>query len=199
MSDHVQRPQEAAMSTITHETPNGVDVARLTETVGAIQQDPTLATFTFRASNTWLGGGHSRTTVQGFWGAGQEDDSRTAAFVLDGDEPPVLLGTNQAANAVEAVLHALASCLAVGTAYNAAAQGIEIRDLRFDLEGELDLHGFLGLDADVRPGYQSVRVTCHLDCDADEEKVAALWEHVQKTSPVLDILRHPVAVTATRA
>jgi uncharacterized OsmC-like protein len=96
------------------------------------------------------------------------------------------------------VLHALASCLAVGTAYNAAAQGIEIRSLRLDLEGELDLHGFLGLAPEVRPGYQNIRVTCHLDSDAPEDRVAALWEHVQKTSPVLDILRRPVSVTTTR-
>ena len=123
------------MTTITHETPNGVDVTQLGQTVKAIQNDPTLAIFTFRATNDWLGGGHSRTQVQGFWGAGQEDESRTEPFVLDGDEPPVLLGSNQGPNAVEAVLHALASCLAVGTAYNAAAQGIEIRSLRFDLEG----------------------------------------------------------------
>lgn len=184
------------MSTITHETPNGVDIARLVETVGAVEQDPTLASFTFRATNTWLGGARSRTSIQGFRGAGQEDDSRTEPFVLDGDEPHVLLGTNQAANAVEAILHALASCLAVGTAYNAAAQGIEISDLRFELEGELDLRGFLGIDPDVRAGYQGVRVVCHLDCDADEDAVAALWEHVLKTSPVFDILRHPVPVTA---
>ena len=120
------------MTTITHETPNGVDVTQLGQTVEAIQNDPSLAIFTFRATNNWLGGGHSRTQVQGFWGAGQEAESRTEPFVLDGDEPPVLLGSNRAPNAVEAVLHALASCLAVGTAYNAAAQGIEIRSLRFD-------------------------------------------------------------------
>lgn len=187
------------MSTITHDTPNGVDVGRLVETIGAVEQDATLARFTFRATNTWLGGGHSRTSIQGFWGAGQEDASRTEPFVIEGDEPPVLLGSNQAANAVEAVLHALASCLAVGTAYNAAARGIEVRDLRFDLEGELDLRGFLGMDPDVRAGYQGVRVTCRLDTDAPDAEVAALWEHVLATSPVLDILRHPVPVTATRA
>lgn len=187
------------MSTITHETPNGVDVGRLVETVEAVEQDPTLANFTFRATNTWLGGGHSRTMIQGFWGAGQEDDSRAEPFVLDGDEPPILLGTNQAANAVEVILHALASCLAVGTAYNAAAQGIEIRKLGFDLEGELDLRGFLGVDPHVRAGYQGVRVTCRLDCDAPEDRIAALWDHVLRTSPVFDILRNPVPVTATRA
>lgn len=187
------------MTTITHETRNGVDVTQLGQTVEAIQNDATLAIFTFRATNDWLGGGHSQTQVQGFWGAGQEDESRAEPFVLDGDEPPVLLGGNRAPNAVEAVLHALASCLAVGTAYHAAAQGIEIRSLRFDLEGDLDLHGFLGLTPDVRPGFQNVRVTCQLDADAPEERIASLWDHVQKTSPVLDIMRQPVHVSITRA
>lgn len=187
------------MTTITHETPNGVDVTQLGHTVEAIQNDPTLAIFTFRATNEWLDGGHSRTRVQGFWGAGQEDGSRTEPFVLEGDEPPVLLGSNRGPNAVEAVLHALASCLAVGTAYHAAAQGIEIRSLRFDVEGDLDLHGFLGLTPDVRPGFQNVRVTGQLDADAPEDRVAALWEHVQETSPVLDLLRHPVHVSIALA
>lgn len=181
------------------QTPNGVDVAQLVETVGAIQADPTLAAFRFRASNTWLGGGHSRTTIHGFWGAGQEDASRTEPFVLEGDEPPVLLGSNHAPNAVEAVLHALASCLAVGVAYNAAAQDIEIRSLDFDLEGELDLHGFLGLSKDVRPGFTGVRVAYRIDSDAPDEKIEELCTHVQNTSPVLDVLRSPVPVTVTRA
>jgi uncharacterized OsmC-like protein len=188
------------MSTATtHEGPNGVNVAQLTETVGAIHSDPKLAAFRFRATNTWLRGGHSRTTIQGFWGASQEDASRPEQFVLEGDEPPVLLGTNRAPNAVEAVLHALGSCLAVGVAYNAAAQGIEIRSLQFDLEGELDLHGFLGLAPDVRPGYENVRVTYRIDCDAPDEKIDELCAYVQKTSPVLDILRHPVHVSIGRA
>jgi uncharacterized OsmC-like protein len=191
-------PKEAGMSTTAHETLNGVDIAQLTRTVAAIQTEPKLAAFRFRATNTWLGGGHSRTTIQGFWGAGEEDSSRTEPFVLDGDEPPVLLGSNHAPNAVEAVLHALASCLAVGVVYNAAAQGIEIRSLDFDLEGELDLHGFLGLAPDVRPGYQSVRVTYRIDCDAPGEKVDELCRYVQSTSPVLDVLRHPVHVSITR-
>lgn len=187
------------MSTTTHDTVNGVDLARLTETVAAIQADPTLATFRFRAGNTWLGGAHSRTSIHGFWGAGQEDASRTGPFVLEGDEPPVLLGSNKAPNAVEAVLHALASCLAVGVAYNAAARGIEINSLEFDLEGDLDLHGFLGLPPDVRPGFQSVQVTYRIESDASAEAINELCNHVQRTSPVLDMLRHPVPVSIGRA
>lgn len=117
------------MSTIEtpQQAPNGVNVDQLVQPVGAIQADPSLAIFRFRAANSWLGGGHSRTAIQGFWGAGAEDVSRDEPYVLEGDEPPVLLGTNHAPNAVEAILHALASCLAVGVAYNAAAQGITIR------------------------------------------------------------------------
>ncbi len=125
------------------ESLNGVDVARLVETIGAIKQDRELAKFRFRATNTWLGGGHSQTSIRGCWELA-ERTRRARPLVLDGDEPPVLLGANKGPNAVEAVLRALASWLAVGIAYNAAVQGIEFRALEFDLEGELDLHGFLG-------------------------------------------------------
>lgn len=186
------------MST-TEVHPNGVDVTQLVQTVEAITADPSLAAFRFRASNTWLGGGHSRTSIGGFYGAGTEDSSREKPFVLEGDEPPVLLGENTAPNAVEAILHALGSCLAVGISYNAAAKGIELRGLEFDLEGELDLHGFLGLSDDVRPGYSDIRVTCRVDSDAPAEQIDELCAYAQRTSPVLDILRNPVNVTVTRA
>jgi uncharacterized OsmC-like protein len=187
------------MSTTTQDTRNGVNVTQLVETIGAIQNDPTLATFRFRATNNWLGGGRSRTTIGGFWGAGQEDTSREASFTLDGDEPPVLLGQNVAPNAVEAVLHALASCLTVGFVYNAAAQGIEVRSLEFDLEGELDLHGFLGLSEQTRAGYQGITVSYRVDADATPEQIDDLCRYVQRTSPVLDIISNPVSVTVARA
>ncbi len=131
----------------------------------------------------------------GFYGAGQEDTSRTRPFVLEGDEPPVLLGTNAAPNAVETVLHALASCLAVGFVYNAAARGIRVDSLEFTLDGDVDLHGFLGLSDRVRPGYQGIRVAYRVKADAPREEIVALCDYVQKTSPVLDILRNAVPVT----
>jgi uncharacterized OsmC-like protein len=187
------------MSSTTQQTMNGVDVGQLMQTIEAIREQPDLAKFRFRASNTWLGGGRSRTRIKEFYGAGQEDASRSDPFTLEGDEPPVLLGDNSAPNAVEAALHALASCLAVGFAYNAAAEGIEVRSLEFDLEGELDLHGFLGLSPDVRAGYQDVRLTYRVDCDASPEKVDEVCVHVQRTSPVLDIFRNPVQVDVRRA
>lgn len=174
---------------------NDVDVEQLVGTIGAIRENGDLANFTFRAHTDWQGGARSRTEVQGFYGAGNEDTSRTRPFVLEGDEPPVLLGDNVAPNAVETVLHALASCLAVGFVYNAAAKGIEVRSLSFDIEGDLDLHGFLGLSNEVRSGYQGIRVEYRVDADASREELVELCDYVQRTSPVLDILRNPVPVS----
>ena len=174
---------------------NGVDVGKLLATVDAIKANPALADFMFRAEAEWKSGGHSRTKIQSFYGAGGEDASRDKPFVLEGDEPPVLLGSNAGPNAVEIMLAGLASCLAVGFAYNAAAQGIQIEELGLRLEGDIDLHGFLGLSEEIRPGYRNIRVTCRVKSNAPHEKLLALSEHVQKTSPVLDIIRNPVAVS----
>jgi uncharacterized OsmC-like protein len=183
------------MTTQTPTQINGVNVNQLVATVNAIKQNPDLARFQFRAHNEWIGGGHSRTSIQGFYGAGQEDTSRSHPIMIEGDEPPVLLGGNAGANAVEAVLHAMASCLAVGFIYNAAAQGINIESLSFDLEGDLDLRAFLGLSEEVRPGYEGIRLIYRVNSDAPREKLEELCEYVQKTSPVLDIVRNPVPVT----
>jgi len=178
---------------------NGVNVDQLLATIKAIKENPDLARFQFRATNEWVSGGHSRTSIQNFYGAGGEDTSRGKPFLLEGDEPPVLLGSNTGPNAVEAVLHALASCLAVGFVYNAAAQGMRVDSLEFDLEGEIDLHAFLGLSDQVRPGYQNIRLSYRVKSDAPREKLEELCEYVQKTSPVLDIIRHPVPVSITLA
>ncbi len=173
---------------------NGVDVDRLVQTINAVKEHPALALFTFRASTEWVEGGHARTRIQEFFGAGEEDTTRHAPFILVGDEPSVLLGGNAGPNAVEAVLHALGSCLVVGFVYNAAAEGVRVSRLVLTLEGDLDLHGFLGLSDQTPPGYGSVRVTYDLDCDAAPAQIEALWAHVKRTSPVLDILQRPVTV-----
>ena len=180
---------------ITTATRNGIDVERLTATIEHIEQQPELARFSFRASAQWLGGGRSKTEIQGFYGAGQEDASRERPFVLKGDEPPLLLGTNHAPNAVEAVLHALTSCLSVGFVYNAAARGIEVRSLAFDVEGDLDLRPFLGLSDTLRPGYERITVRYRVDADAPREQLEELCAYVQRTSPVMDVLTNPTPVT----
>jgi len=176
---------------------NGVNVEQLVGTINAIKSDPALARFKFRATSDWVSGGRSQTQIQGFYGAGHEDTSRAAPFKMEGDEPPVLLGTNAAPNAVEAVLHALASCLSVGFIYNAAARGIKVENLQFKLEGDLDLHRFLGLSDQPRAGYENIRISYRVKSDAPRENIVELCEYVQKTSPVLDIIRNPVPVTVT--
>jgi len=183
------------MTTQTLTQTNGVNVDQLVGTINAIKDNPDLAQFKFRATNSWVSGGHSRTTIQSFYGAGSEDSSRTVPFELDGDEPPVLLGENAGPNAVEATLHALASCLSVGFVYNAAAQGISIEDLEFELEGDIDLHAFLGLSDEIRPGYQNISLSYRVKSDASREQIEALCDYVQKTSPVLDIIQNPVPVS----
>lgn len=177
---------------------NGVDVDRLEQTIAAIDADPSLARFHFRARTAWEGGARSRTTVQEFYGAGQNDTSRAQPLEMVGDEPPALLGENRAPNAVETVLHALTSCLTVGFVYNAAARGIEVRALDFDIDGELDLHRFLGLSDEAPAGYDEIRVRYRVDADAPPDQIDELCAHVQRTSPVLDVLTRPVPVTVRR-
>jgi len=169
---------------------NGVDVTALFETIAAVKAAPEIARFEFRAANTWLGGGRNRSAIQGFHGAGKEDDSRSAPFVLEADEPAVLLGEDRAANPVEFVLHALAACLTTTMVYHAAARGIAIEAVDSTLEGDLDLRGFLGLSQEVRKGYQRIRVRMRVKSQAAAEQLAAL----SKYSPVYDIVSNSLPV-----
>ena len=174
---------------------NGVDVDRLGETVKAIQQSPSLATSQFRATNRWINGGHNRSTIQGFYTAGQEDATRSTPFVLDAGEPPVLLGNDEGANPVEFVLHALAACLTTSLVYHAAARGIRIESVESTLEGDLDLQGFLGLSDQVRRGYKEIRVNFTIKTNATAEQLKELT----KFSPVHDIVSNPVPVSISIA
>lgn len=179
------------MPTITtHHNINGVNVEQLGASISAIQGEAGLARFQFRATNTWINGGHNRTTIKEFYGVGKEDDNRTEPFILDADEPPVLLGEDQGANPVEFVLHALAACLTTSMVYHAAAQGITIDSVESRLEGDLDLRGFLGLSQDIRPGYQNLRVHFTVKSDAPAERL----QELTKYSPVYDIVSNPVPV-----
>jgi uncharacterized OsmC-like protein len=176
---------------------NGVNVDQLMQTVVAIKGRPSLARFNFRAQNKWIDGGHNRSTVKDFYGAGREDDSRDSAFVMDNDEPAVLLGDDRGANPVEFVLHALAGCLTTSLVYHAAAQGIKIDEVESFLEGDIDLQGFLGLRDDVRNGYENLRVTFRVKSDAPEEKIRELCDLAQRRSPVFDIVANPVPVSVS--
>ena len=133
---------------------NGVDTGRLFETVESIRKSPNLAVFRFRLNNNWLGGAHNESIIQNFYGAGEEDSTRKKPFVIDADEPAVLLGADKAPNPVEYLLHALAACVTTSMVYHAAAKGIRITEVESRVEGKLDLRGFLGLSEGVPPGGQ---------------------------------------------
>jgi uncharacterized OsmC-like protein len=186
------------MKTATSEksiTINGVNVEELFKTVDAVKKTAAIAKFRFRADNTWLEGGHNRTSIRNFYGAGGEDTSRKTPFVLDADEPKVLLGTDRGANPAEYVLTALAGCLTTSLVYHAAARGIAVEEVESHLEGDLDLMGFLGLSEEVRNGYENIRVTFKIKADATEEQLRELVQLAQNRSPVFDIISHPVPVS----
>jgi uncharacterized OsmC-like protein len=169
---------------------NGVDVNALKQTIGAIQQNPPLADFQFRAENRWLGGALNRSTIRNFYGAGKEDQVRTEPYVFECDEPPVLLGQDRAANPVEYLLHALAGCVTTTMVMHAAARGIEVESVESDLEGDIDLQGFLGLSNKVPRGYRKIRVTMRVKSDADADKLKALAQY----SPVFNTITNPTEV-----
>lgn len=178
------------------QTVNGVDVQRLVKTIEAVKENPSLARFQFRSRSRWEDGARSTTTIDSFYGTNTEHE-HARTHTLYGDEPEILLGQDSAPNAVETVLAALASCLAVGYAYNAAAQGIEIEDLTLQLEGDLDLHAFLGLRDTTRPGFEEIRVSYQVKSSANRDQLVELCAYVQRTSPVLDIIANQVPVSVS--
>jgi uncharacterized OsmC-like protein len=163
---------------------NGVDVETLMGTVKAIQAEPELGACRFRATNVWLGGNHNRSSVTSFYGAKQEIQHKQT-FRMDADEPAILAGNDEGANPVEHLLHALASCVTTSMVAHAAVRGILIDELESQLEGDIDLNGFLGLDAGVPKGYTSIRARFRVKArPEDVQKIRELASY----SPVLNTI-----------
>ena len=167
---------------------NGVDVPTLFATLDAVKANPQIADFRFRARNTWITGTHNRTAIQGFYGAGQEDTSRSEPFVYDADHPPVLVGSNKGPTPVEFLLHAIAACLTAGLANIAAARGVNLHRIESTVEGDIDLLGILGISPEVRNGYRQIRVSFVVEGDATQEQLTALVEQSRRRSAVYDVL-----------
>jgi uncharacterized OsmC-like protein len=177
---------------------NGLDTAKMVATIEAIKSPPTLAQFEFRNSNEWIDGGENQSTIKGFYGAGQEDESRNAPFVFTNGEPPVLLGDNEGANPVEFLLHALAGCVTTTTVLHATARGIKINRISTRLVGDIDLHGLLGLDESVPAGYRQIRIQMDIDADCSDEALDELLKFSQGHSPVCSTICRPVPVVLER-
>ena len=173
---------------------NGVDVPRLFATLDAVKGQNEIAKFQFRAANTWVSGTHSRSELSGFYGAMQEMAHKDVTL-LDADHPEVLVGQDHAPTPIEFVLHAIAACLTSGVANIAAARGVQLHKVKSTVEGDIDLLGILGLsDGTVRNGYQQIRVTFHIEGDADDATLRGLVEQSRRRSAVYDVLTNPTPV-----
>jgi uncharacterized OsmC-like protein len=182
------------MSTTTERGPvNGVDVGTLFATLDAVKAAPAAAQFQFRAENTWVDGTYSRGVIDGFFGVGEERHHERT-FVFDADHPAILVGQDRGPTPVEYVLHALAACLTAGLANIAAARGIRLTEVRSTVSGDIDLNGILGLDPEVRNGFQKITVRFQVSGDAPEDALRALVEQSRARSAVYDVLTHHVPV-----
>lgn len=173
---------------------NGVNVDELFGTISAVKAAPVIAKFKFRAENQWMEGGHNRTVVKNFYGT-QQDHARQKPFVLDADEPPILLGKDKGPNPVEYALTALAACVTTSIVYHAAAKGVTIRSMESRLEGDIDLQGFLGIRDDVPRGYKEIRMVVKIDADAPPEKLEEIVNLGPTYSPVFDTITRAVPVS----
>src|SRR5689334_8049283 len=173
---------------------NGVNVDALLGAREAFADTPEIAKFRWRAVNSWVKGTHSRSSVETFYGFSAEQRHKST-FQYDADHPEALAAEDNGVTPVEFVLVALGSCLTAGVAAVAQQRSIQLRSVRATLAAEMDLHGILGADPDVRNGFSGVRVSYQIDADATAEEIRALVAQSQKRSAVYDILTNPVSVT----
>lgn len=187
------------MTLQTEATPkNGVNLQAILDARTALETSPEAAQFTWRAACEWIDGVHSRSTVEGFYGLGEEQ-RHDSVFTIDADHPPQFAAKDNGATPVEIVLSALASCLMAGIASVAENRGVVLKSAKATVEGDMDLTGILGIDADVRNGFSAIRVNFEIDADATPEEIAGIVAQSQKRSAVFDIITNPTDVRVTVA
>lgn len=184
---------QTSIQTESTQVDNGVNVEALLGAREALDAAPEAAQFKWRATNEWIDGTHSRTTIDGFFGLGAEQ-TRSKSFTFDADHPEVFAAGDNGATPVEMVLSGLASCLTAGVASVAQNRGIQLRSVKATLEGDMDLQGILGIDSDVRNGFGAIRVSFEIDADASDADIRALVAQSQKRSAVFDIVTNPTNV-----
>jgi uncharacterized OsmC-like protein len=184
--------------TTTIDTPvdNGVNVEALLGARNALAENPEIAQFEWRSTVTWMNGTHSRSEVEGFFGFSDEQAHHTS-FTFDADHPLQFAAEDNSITPVEFVLVALGSCLTGGIAAIAQQRQIQLRSVSATVSADMDLHGILGADPDVRNGFSNVRVAYEIDADATKAEIEALVAQSQKRSAVFDIMTNPTDVTVT--
>ena len=173
---------------------NGVNVEALLAAREALSKAPEAAQFKWRATNIWKNGTHSQSTVEGYFGLGQQQHHKRA-FSFEADHPEVFAAEDNGITPVEFVLVGLASCLTAGIAAVAQHRNIQLRSVIATIEGDMDIQGILGVDSDVRNGFDGIKVTYKIDADAKREDIEALVAQSQKRSAVYDIVTNPTNVT----
>ncbi len=181
------------MTTTDSTTNNGVNVEALLDARKALTEAPEAAQFQWRAKCDWLKGTHSRSTVEGFFGLGEEQKHKST-FTFDADHPEVFASEDHGATPVEIVLAGLASCLTAGIASVAQLREIQLRSVTATVEGGMDIQGILGMDSDVRPGFDGIKVTYKIDADATADEIKAIVAQSQKRSAVFDVVTNPTNV-----
>jgi uncharacterized OsmC-like protein len=182
------------MTTAGTHTDNGVNTQALLDAREALSGMPEAAKFNWRATTTWERGTHSKTDVKGFFGLGAEQSHKTS-FSFDADHPEVFASEDNGATPAELLLAALGSCLTAGVAAVAQHRGIQLRSVQAKLEAGMDIQGILGIDSDVRNGFDGIKITYEIDADASKEDIEALVAQSAKRSAVYDIVTNPTNVT----
>ncbi|RTL67742.1 MAG: OsmC family peroxiredoxin [Pseudonocardiaceae bacterium] len=181
--------------TATDTVRNGVDTATMFATLDAIKAQPEIAQGRFRASNTWMGGSHNRSSIKGFYAACAEDSSRSSGWTLDAGEPAILLGADEGPNPAEYLLHALAACVTTSLVYSAAARGVRLTSVTSELEGDLDVQGAMGVDTEnFRNGFERIRMTITISGDAPAEKLRQVVSRGRDRSVVFDSISGGVPI-----
>jgi uncharacterized OsmC-like protein len=181
-------------TTIERKVDNGVNVEALIGAREALTDAPEAAKFTWRANCKWVNGTHSKSSVKGFFGLGEEQSHKTE-FTFEADHPEIFASEDHGATPVELVLAGLASCLTAGVASVAQMRDIQLNSVTATLEGSMDLAGILGIDGDVRNGFDGIKVHFDIDADASEDDIRALVAQSQKRSAVFDVVTNPTNVT----
>ncbi|HUF14403.1 MAG TPA: OsmC family protein [Acidimicrobiia bacterium] len=184
------------MTTRISPVDNGVNVQALLDARTALVDAPEAAEFTWRASTDWVSGTHSKSTVQGFFGLGAEQEHRST-FTYSADHPEVFASEDHGPTPVEFVLVGLAACLTAGVAAVAQNRQIQLNSVKATVEGDMNILGILGGDLDVRNGFDGIRVSYQVDADASPEEIEALIAQSQKRSAVFDAITNPTNVTVT--
>lgn len=198
-----RRPAPRAKGPAPRTGVDGVNVNDLVLLTEDLKNHPAKADFTFKSTTHWMGGAHTRTKIQAFHENGHATHTRKAAFHVEADEPAILLGSDRGPSPMEYALAGIGSSLAAGLAYNAAARGIQLQGVEVECEGGIDFRGTLGVTEsgksgsnhkEVRPGFENIRIVCHIKSDAPPAELKELLDYTKDTNPLVDMLRHPVPI-----